>query len=349
MFLTLAPIVLILESYIWFKVIVDHLADPTLYGLAHILLSLACIIVAVMSAIRIQGDRVWLSLLALFVIVMGPMGAFGALFSFLMNQWYRRGASTFEEWYNSLFPEGEIDAPQALVDQLEAIKKSGAQSGDTADTAQFQDVLSFGEQRQKLAMLALISREFSPIFSPLLNRALADPDNAVRVQAATAVTHVEHRFTLRSQYLQKRIKETPDDAPLLLEAARHFDDYAFTGLLDAVRERQNRELALDLYKRYLALKPDDLSARTAVGRNLLRDGRHQEAADFLRSCFEGGYGAPQLALWFMEALFSLQQFEELESVAREYGDVFRDRERYNLQINEAIALWVDETALEDAA
>ncbi|MEO5367518.1 MAG: hypothetical protein H7831_14430 [Magnetococcus sp. WYHC-3] len=341
--------VLVPETILTFLLLSRHsLVDGGVYLAMHALISVLMVLFAIQAARKLEGDRIWMFLLAIFAVPLGPVGVVGVLFAFFMFVRYRRDATPFGEWYAALFPEDTVDASEGLLRRLKIIADSGGQAG-AADITPFLDVLNFGEQRQKLAMITLISRHFRPVFAPLLKRALGDGDNAIRVQAATAVSQIENRFTARSLILERALEHRPDSPDVVLELARHFDDYAFTGILDSVRESENRERALAAYRQYLALRPGDDAARTVVGRSLIRNHRLEEAVSFFEQALAEGRRDPQMVLWYMECLYRMGRYEALNRLAGDYRELFSRQDQFPAHVNEAIALWSGVAPVTEAA
>src|SRR6185436_344770 len=124
---------------------------------------------------------------------------------------------------------------------------------DTSSVAPFSDILFFGTLAQKQELISLMSRSFQPAFAPVLRAALDDANNAIRVQAASAITLIEDDFMRRSLSLASSVREKPGDPELLLKQARLHDDYARSGILDRDRERDSRKKALETYREYLRI------------------------------------------------------------------------------------------------
>jgi len=271
-------------------------------------------VLAVVSMARVERDlrgarAMWL--LAIAHGALGPLGAAGSLLAIALGRYYDRHATSIDEWRRTLFPdvEPERDANLwALVD---------VRNTDAASSVQpFVDVIEHGALAQKQAVVALIAKHFRPAFAPALRRALRDPQNAVRVQAATAVSLIEAQATTSAMDLERQRQERPGDAAILLKLARHEDGYAFTGLLDAGREAESRARAVEAYHAYIAIVRDDATALHELGRLLARCGRYVEALD----CFEQVLRYDDSAtarLWTMECLFHLRRFADLRQRARD--------------------------------
>lgn len=281
-------------------------------------------------------DRRFPWLLALWTPLTGPIGAGGCLLTLFFSCLYHRDATRFEDWYASLFPELKIRQPQLLV---ESIERSGSAGSPTAEVLPFTDVLSFGTKEEKLEAIIRMTRKFQPGFAPLLKQALNDPINAVRVQAAAAITKIENDFLNESERLARQAEERTDDPELLREIGKYCDDYAFTGLLDSLREQDNRARALTAYRDYLRHVPEDWEIRLAAGRIFMRQGDYRQAAGWFEDSLATGCAIPQMVLWLMEALSRLGRYEEVRKLARRYLQELQDETEFSPEIIGAVRLW----------
>ena len=300
------------------------------------------------SRLRAAGGDLRFPLLLLSTTaVLGPAGPAGMLLTVLLQRWFARSAISFESWYASLFPEepGNADA----AGHLRLATPESAQ--DEPNIIPFMDILSFGSRQQKESMISLITARFHPEFAPVLRRALNDSNNAIRVQAATAMTMVENRFLERSMDLTNAAKQSPGDPETLLALARHFDAYAFAGILDDQRERENREKATQAYLKYLALEPDDLAAMAELGRILVRRGDYAEALEVLGRPVNNGTASPQIVLWYMESLYSLGRYGELRRLTQTCQSRLEADDALPGEVGGVIGLWAsgDSTVQEKEA
>jgi hypothetical protein len=163
-------------------------------------------------------------LLAAGTAALGPLGAAGTLATMFLTRWYARKAIPFEEWYQSLFP----DTRQQAGDQL-AARIASVDLANPGSLTPFAEILAFGSLHQKQALIALINQQFRPAFGPILKRALTDGNNAVRVQAATAMNKLENAMLERTLELSHRTRENPGNVQALRALARHYDDYLYSG------------------------------------------------------------------------------------------------------------------------
>jgi hypothetical protein len=304
------------------------------WALAHAATSAAVALWLILRRREGTGRRAAL-LLVLSVVFCGPFGGPGALLSALAHRWFRRHATPLEEWYAALFPAPEKEPARDLYDMIVSGRDLSKQSG----VASFTDVLATGTTEQKRATITLMTRFFRPAFAPALKRALADAEPAIRVQAATAAAEIENSFQERAQTLAEAVKAEPKNAARHFDMARHYDDYAYSGLLDVEREAENRNLALEAYMRCLDLDPENSDALAAVGRILLRKGEFHEAATVLGDAVSGGRASPAMLDFYIEALFRLGDYTRLREILRvRGGEILNDPAR-PAELRSAIDLW----------
>jgi len=285
---------------------------------------------------RMEQDlRIPLLLLAT-TAVMGPFGPAGVLLSQGLRPWYDRSAMAFEKWYATLFPEEVSKFDARLYRRILAGEHN---LDEISGLVPFIDILSFGDRKQKQAAVTLITNNFQPSFAPALRMALNIADSAIRVQAATAIARIENRFLEMALDLKRKVDAQPDSPGLLHDLARHYDTYAFAGILDEKREMENRELAVEHYRGYLKLKPDDPVARAELGRLLVRRREFAEAAATLEHFIERGEMSPQVSLWYMESLYHLHRFADLRAFVEKNSSAAFDRQEMPVEVGETFQLW----------
>lgn len=247
---------------------------------------------------------------------MGPFGAGGVLTAIGFVSYYSRTATSFDDWYKSLFPEAGKSQTQLWRNII-----LSRDDLDQSSVASFSDILFFGTLSQKQELISLISKRFQPVFAPILRMALNDSNNAIRVQAASAITVIEDDFFQRSLSLATAVGKNPQDAALLLSLARLHDEYANAGILDHHREQNSRMKAYEAYRDSLKLQPKDLDARAGIGRLLMHDRKYEEAAMWLAESVEESEAPSELILIYLEALYRLQRFGELRRLATKYSSL----------------------------
>lgn len=264
--------------------------------------------------VRRQAVGRWAVPIAVATTVFGPFGAAGTLLTLAIVFSTSASARTFEEWYADLFPEDVPDPTEEACDRLAAGRDL---MPETAAIDSYWDVLAHGRIEQQLTAVALMSRHYCPAFAPVLLHALHRGAPSVRVQAASAVAHVEEMANQRLARLTANLDSGQDEFVAWLALARHHDDYAHCGLLDGERERQSRLKALSAYHRCLGLRPEDQTVMTLLARCLLRNGDVVGAVELLEGQPVTGDGVWRGHFWYGECLFRLHRLNDLDSVMAE--------------------------------
>ena len=257
---------------------------------------------------RTDRDLRYPTVLTATTLTTGPVGPMGTLFAFTLTRLLLSSTTSFEEWYAKLFPDTDADDAVVLAERIQRVQSTT--TGDTIPTP-FGDVFSFGNSAQKQNVITMIIKKFRPAFAPSLQMALRDSSSAVRVQAATAIAKIERDFMTKTLTLSTGHANAPHEPAVLLQLARHLDDYAFSGILDPGQEQDNRKQARHLYRKCLDLQPDNLSVRLAVGRLLIRQHEHRAAVDWLEASLRQGHSSSQLLLWLIESCFHLGELSKV--------------------------------------
>jgi polysaccharide biosynthesis protein PelE len=327
-------LVLAAESWLVYEVLHEGISVPGVIFL-HLVLVAALAFYA-RALLGMTGEGRFALLLLIAVAAAGPYGAAGLVVSTLLYWLFDHLSSPFSLWHATMFPRRKISEAERIYTDI-AIGRD--ESEKIYSVIPFLDVLSFGSEIQKRQALAKIAANFHPLFAPVLKKALGDISNTIRVQAAVAITRIEQQFTERQMQLSVVEKLHPDDPIVLLALARHYDNYAYTGLLDAHRETANRTQALDYYRRYLARKSEDVQVRSDIGRLLMRSGEYKEAAEWFRQCIDLGYGTPTIAQWHAEALFRCGRYGELRQYSHAVPSVPAEHATHQPALTVAIDLW----------
>ncbi|WP_417519549.1 tetratricopeptide repeat protein [Minwuia sp.] len=301
--------------------------------------------VAVCSAVALAawhlkpngGRSRFLALLALTLVFLGPFGPLGTMLAMLLHMFFRRRATPFDEWYQSLFPE-EIDEPSRRL--YEMLMRGLADSASQENVTSFTDVLQYGSIEQKRAVISLLSRDFRPEFAPALQSALSDANPAVRVQAATAAANIEGDFLERAIDLETAARKAPSSAETQFLVARHFDDYAFSGILDGDRQAENRRKAETFYRKTVELDPEHEDAALRVGRLLVRQGRLEEAEKWFEAGFTNGFVGPAQLSWYLEAAYRLGNYDKLRYAVAGFGEEILEHPSTSERLRDVVRLWL---------
>ena len=196
-----------------------------------------------------------------------------------------------------------MPAPEYKMAEVEDLEIGRDENPFQYSVIPFMDVMEIGNVGQKRDALSRIASSFSPRFAPSLKKALQDESSAIRVQAATAITKIENRFHDKLLKIVQLHREHPKNPVIKKALAEHYDNYAFTGLLDSEREHLNREKARELYLEYLQLRPEDVDVRLKIGRLLIRNDYLDQAVDWFKHSLDDGYTTDSMKVWYMECLY----------------------------------------------
>ena len=145
--------------------------------------------------------------------VMSVVGSIGTLFTLILSVFYLRFRTSFEEWYQSIFPRPELSGPEQIAEEIEI----GRDEHPVDYTVMsFMDVMEIGSEQQKRDALSKMTASFSPVFSKSFKRALSDDSSAIRVQAATAITRIENKFHDRLLKIENLYRDHPNNTVCLL-------------------------------------------------------------------------------------------------------------------------------------
>jgi len=306
-----------------------------LAGIHGLVISLLCLIVWWLH--KVQYDVKFLMFLTLMVIGLGPFGAFCNLVAFLSFSRLILVKHSFAEWFGSLFPEPEDDDVQDLFHRILSGQDDFSQKQSMMS---FQDVFVVGTMPQKRLALTKIAKHFRKEFAPALKLALTDESNAIRVQAATVAARIEQGFVARLVELTKAHKEDPQNAPLLLELARQADNYAYSGILVESRYDDMLLLAVDYYKKYVELRPQDYKVQFTLGRMCLQADQPALARDLIYRCLtEGSMDWQNIRLWYVQALFQLGAYQEVHDYLGQLSKTAASDTRDTEAISQILELW----------
>ncbi|MDX2095718.1 MAG: hypothetical protein SFW64_07265 [Alphaproteobacteria bacterium] len=310
--------------------------SPTLPVALHLFISAVVALIAYANY-RKGLDVQHLALLAIVASVTGIFGAVGALAGFLFTVIFRGRSHHFREWYETIFPTDQTTDAQTIYDSI----TEGLDENPSAYSVMpFADVMRLGSENQKRRALAKMTSRFSPRFAGAFKAALADGNNTIRVQAATAIAKVEREFAAKLARIELARTKHPGDATLTLALAKFYDDYAFTGVLDGELEKLNRSRAISTYKAYLQQDPNSAEAWVAIGRLLYRAEQWAEAADWFRAALDRGWKVNSLVLWYFESLFRLGQYRDVRHAVLEFGRDITRQEEMPQDVRDAVTLWM---------
>jgi len=310
-------------------------------AMVHALSFIVMLTYAEIKKIRRRDIRfAWL--VVIFMPVMGPFAPSGILLSLFIHVISKNKALSFREWFESIFPRDDKSLAQTVYDHI-VFGRDPAPAHYSV--TYLMDVIRLGSVAQKIEAIFKISRHFNASFAPILKLAVEDSHNMIRVQAATAIIKIRNEFFAQMLKLERLKKEWPNNPGIIFACARHYDNYAFSGLLDDAQETENRAAALHYYRQYVSGLHNDVvlmtQARQAIGRLLLRMGKLHDARVYFEEMKKEGFFTPDMAVWYSECLFYLREYAVLRTVAQqtEKEGAISDIVKFPENVRGAIQLW----------
>ncbi len=200
------------------------------------------------------------------------MGPFGLLISIVCNLFYiiflRKFTSNFSDWlFEYLF---EMDEKETDGDRIYNRIISGQEVFfNNIDTEPLIDVMEFGTSDQKQAALIKIIKYFSPQFAPILNIALNDPDNAIRVQAAAGLARLQDDFNQTYTAYEKKVIDNSATSEELVKFAKICEMYSRSKLLDPERTAAAVRKSVMMYENALEQMSDNIELKISYIRILM--------------------------------------------------------------------------------
>ncbi len=308
----------------------------------HVIPVLIHIVVTVITAVITYGqykkglDVHNLAALAIVSAVAGIFGTLGSLFGFVATIIFRQRTQHFADWYESIFPSDNPTQPELIYDD---IIEGQDENPRPYGVMPFTDVMRVGSEEQKRRALSLMTMQFNPRMSQAFKFALRDPNNTIRVQAATAVAKIEKKFMAMRERIEEARAKEPKNPHILYALARFYDDYAFTGILDPEIEKMNRERAIATYKSFLQQDSNNTEAWVSIGRLMFRNEQWEEAAEWFKHAMERGWKVKNMVLWYFECLYRLGDFRALRRAVAEHGRGITGQEDLPQDVRDAVALW----------
>ena len=285
------------------------------FFLFHLLIC-ACMAPLIYRSYKRQKDTRFALILLLATFSTGPFGVAGWIFLCLLYPLLARISTPIGKWFEDLFPEESI-TPFGRI--YERITTGWDDYNQSAEVASFEDIFSFGTLSQKQAVLDSIIKDFSPIYAPLLKRALTDSSNAIRIEAASIVVKIDFDFQEELLRLLEEKKLTPTDPALLLRLAQHYDTYSQISLLQPTRKKNLREEAIYHYKEYLKTSPEDRLVWFSIAKALFHGAEYEEYISWYESYKNKFPTLPSiLHSWYLESLYRTRRYEQLASSAKRF-------------------------------
>lgn len=336
--------ILLAASLFILEILLIWLSPLPVFILFHLLLSLAAI-GYVFFFKKKEWELRFPILCALFFITMGPLGSFFSLLILLLYLVFYRFSPPTSELLESLFPQFYQEKRDILYERLvygiEDVTKEGG-------AIAFQDIMAFGNEKQKRNTIEKILKYFHPEFFPALFMALNDASNSVRVHAATAITSLDSRFFEYYLELKRAVELHPDNPKLVLSLAQHCAMYAHSRILDPQREKKMREEAIHAYLAYAKFYPEEQKVHLELAKLYLASKQPKLAKQQLEPAMMVGKLLPsEYYLVWMKILFENQDFSALRYISGQIPLSLLDPKESSFdKLKQLVLLWQNKVEMQ---
>ncbi|MDC0535317.1 hypothetical protein OAO18_05825 [Francisellaceae bacterium] len=308
-------IVLLLESYATYLYFLGEISITSLIVI-HIVICLLLSIVCGLMYFFKSDVRLYLYLLFM-TSVAAIIGAGISLLTSIMCWVSYKNIDP--DWLYKIGLEDEEGENERLYDRLISSQEDFTEKGDIVPIS---EVLEEGSTSEQRLIIAKMARYFSPRFSKLLRQAVKSKENSIRVQAATVIANIESTFSKKLIELEKLYSEDEKSPDTAYKLAQHCDTYAYCGILtDAEKVEHFYLRAIGYYKLYQKLSGDNSEEISlALARLNIRVNNNKEALKYLDIIIKGKNGllTPQLFLWYVEVLYCLRKYSEINQFCQSY-------------------------------
>lgn len=234
-FLSLVVLTALAADLLLVIAVVDGLIPPVFAVVAHVLVAIG---VGFLSFLWL-AERMTAWILALWVALLGPMGALAAWVAMLTATRSKENSLEDEEWYQRL--RGPEDGGIELVT---ALRDDRAYTSEGVSLHSFNQIMESGTVRQKQTILGLIAQSYEPALFGFLMDALRSPEVAVRASAAAVFARLRDKQTADLRQAEDLARST--DPRDLLQAATKFAEAAASRLMSELDSAEAHRRALVL-------------------------------------------------------------------------------------------------------
>lgn len=281
-------------------------------------------------------DKRTLALTGLLTTVLGPFGAF---FSFLITALY----SLYLMFsFGSQWEDDENMKKEAITHLYERIIYGMEDTSLKRDIISYQEVMTFGTDRQKRTVIEKILQYYQPDFYPVLSQALNNPSNSVRSHAATGLIRIDKKYAEQFSVLEKEVQDSPQPEAIL-RFAQHCDQYAHSHILDPIRQERMEKIAIENYERYLNFSPSSITTLAALAKLYLSQKDAHKAWKLLQRIIQKAtYLTADIYQLCMQAAFELKDYEFLRHLDTELPPIIIDQaNRDQRQVSQLANLWLE--------
>jgi tetratricopeptide (TPR) repeat protein len=172
---------------------------------------------------------------------------------------------------------------------------------------------------------------------PVLQKAIQDSDEQVRLQAQTQLNRILSRLELRVKRCEASLaKSTPEPAQLL-ELAELYHELVFLGLSSEETEQIYLGRAIELLEQALNAQPDFTSARLLLLKCFVKSDNAARAEACLEQLLEAGLRRESLAPWRAEIQFQQRNWGQIRATL----ETIRGRGAPDARMQGILEFWLE--------
>lgn len=305
---------------------------------AHLVLCIP-LFLAVYFLIKRQVDPRYLILFALFYLVLGPVGALTIFISIILFLIYLKITQPISDLLTSLLPDimksRSENAYERILYRLDDFQPDRV-------PIPFKDIMAFGSYSQKRMAIEKMLRYYRPEFAPALKMGLQDKSSAVKVQAATAMSYIDHKMFDENLRLRQIHEDDPDDLTAWTAYTSQTVSYIEADILDPDRKAKLIKEGITSLKAYLKLAPEDAASIKSLAYLLHLEGHLEEEQHLLEGLLATVF-SPEAALGLMNNLYLQKKYDSLRLLAYELRENYGPLAIYP-ELDAAVALWTKDLA-----
>ncbi len=255
-------------------------------------------------------DKTLGTLFCLLFFFLGPIGMIGGMIMLPLLALYESAGTTVKELLAAIFPNIQIEPRKKLYDRIVFGQE---EFGEVEANISFQDIMLYGTNEQKEKTIEKMLRFFRPEFAPILIKALNNPINAIRVQAAASIASLDLQYEVKQEKYLEECKQSKSSPDSLFALANHSFEWSRSGLVDPEQKQKLEKTAIHAFEQYLRLRPNDNRASLSLARLYNASGEIEKGY----SLFEKQSSQPPEAVFeFMETLFQQRDCSKIRALAR---------------------------------
>lgn len=286
----------------------EMFASSTEKLIAHAGLTLGLIAVLCVCW-RMHFDMRFLLLFGLFLAALGPFGGLLIFAALVLYFLYSKVTTPIVDLLNDLIPSIDQDASTVLHDRI--LYHLDDFHPDRLPVP-FKDIMAYGTANQKRTAIEKMLRYYQPEFAGALRAGLDDPNNSIRVQAATALSSIDHKYFAAHMALKSASESNRDNTARLKDYAEQMAVYSCSEILDPDRRKSMQQKAIAAYESYLLKEPHDAESHYMLAKLYYETGNYTEANRLLAKEPPDGAAA---SLLHLETLYALGDYDALQAYA----------------------------------